>query len=64
MGIALGMMGCGDELNKLNNSMLELLYDKKESLFNSSESDITKIPDNSMLALLAIDFHNLKHVIF
>lgn len=64
MGIALGAMGYKEELTKLQKSIIELLYNKQESLFNFSDSDTTKIPDNSILALLAINFYNLRHIIF
>ena len=64
MGIALGMMGYEKELDKLNNSMINMLYDKNESLFNFSDSDLTKVPDNSFLALLSIGFKDLKHKLF
>jgi len=64
MGIALGMMGYEKELNKLNNSMINMLYDKNELLFNFSDLDLTKIPDNSILALLSIGFKDLEHKLF
>jgi hypothetical protein len=64
MGIALRMMGYEKELNKLNNNMINMLYDKSESLFNFSDTDSTKIPDNSVLALLSVGFNDLKHKLF
>ena len=64
MGMALGIMGCEKELEKLNNSMINMLYDKNELLFNFSNLDLTKVPDNSILALLSIGFKDLKHKLF
>ncbi len=64
MGIALGVAEYNSELRKLNDSMVELLYDEDESLFNFSNMDTNKIPDTSILALLSIEFNNLKHLVF
>jgi len=63
-GIALGMIGNNEYLKKLQMGLEKYLYDKNLKLFNMSSSDNLKIPDNSMLALLAMEYDKLRHIIF
>ncbi|KKQ86581.1 MAG: hypothetical protein UT11_C0067G0008 [Berkelbacteria bacterium GW2011_GWA2_38_9] len=56
-GIALGLTEYQLELKMLQRSLTVNLYDMKSKLFNSSDKDQTKIPDNSMLALSALCKH-------
>ncbi|MEI7961139.1 MAG: hypothetical protein WCI04_02280 [archaeon] len=63
-GIALGKVGFEKERKKLAKSMLALLYDKKEGLFNASNTSKTKFPDSNILALMVITYPKLKHLIF
>ena len=63
-GIALGMLGRAEQLKKLQAGLEKYLYDESSGLFNMSQTDNLKIPDNSMLALLAIEYDNLPHIVF
>lgn len=64
LGVVLGMMKYEKELDILQESVMKIFYDPKEFLFNFSEKDFTKIPDNSILSLLATNFGKLRHIIF
>ncbi len=63
-GIALGMLGRAEQLRKLQTGMEKYLYDENSGLFNMSQTDNLKVPDNSMLALLAMEYDNLAHLVF
>lgn len=63
-GIALGKLGFVELLGRLQKGLVEKLYDFQEGLFIQSTRDNTKIPDNSALALMALKYDNLRHVIF
>lgn len=64
MAFALGKLGFKKELKYLQKSLIGELYDSSEGLFNQTTKDKIKIPDNSALALCAIEYKNLKHRIF
>lgn len=63
-GIALGMLGRAEQLRKLQTGMEKYLYDENSGLFNMSQTDNLKVPDNCMLALMAMEYDNLKHKVF
>lgn len=62
--IALSKLGFKDESRKVQDGLINILFDKNKSLFNFSDIDSTKIPDNSMLALIALSEDQIKHIIF
>lgn len=62
-GIALGMLNENALLLKLQKGLTRF-QDKNDKLFYFSDLRKQKIPDNSMLALMALNYSNLKHKIF
>lgn len=63
MGFALGRLDLSKQLSRLQKKIIALLYDPDSELFKKSTNDETKIPDNSILAITAINFNNLKNSI-
>jgi hypothetical protein len=64
MAFALVRLGYSDELKRLQEGLVRDLYDLKEKLFRQSTNDETKIPDNSALALVALEYNHIKHNLF
>lgn len=58
MAIALNALNYKNELSAIQTGLLRILYDPMDSLFRQSTKDQTKIPDNSALALLAMECNN------
>ena len=56
MAWALERLGYTKELVKLQEGLSKELYDSGERLFNQTTKDNTKVPDNSALALVALEF--------
>lgn len=55
MAQALNGIGYTKELKKLQAGLVRELYDSEERLFNQKTNDRTKVPDNSALALVALE---------
>jgi len=55
MAQALAKLGYSEELAKLQKGLIRELYDFEEKLFNQTTKDKTKVPDNSALALVALE---------
>tara|TARA_Y100000310_G_scaffold200877_1_gene200948 strand:- start:4683 stop:5633 length:951 start_codon:yes stop_codon:yes gene_type:complete len=53
---AFGKLGYSEELKGIQEGLIRELYDPNERLFNHSSRDKTKIPDNSALALVALEY--------
>jgi hypothetical protein len=54
MTFALKALGCSKELRRVQQGLVGDLHDSEEKLFNQSDKDETKIPDNSALAVAAL----------
>lgn len=63
-GIALGMLQQEEHLAMLQQGLRQHLYDQEAELFNLSVVDKAAMLDNSILALLALEFNELRHVVF
>jgi len=64
MAFALGRLGYNKQLKRIQVGLVRELYNPNERLFDQTTRDKTKVPDNSTLALVAIEYDNLKHKIF
>jgi len=64
IGLAFAKLGFSKELNRLRKSLVDVLYDKDAGLFSMSDTNPEKIPDNSALAVMALDYERLKHIVF
>ncbi|MEI6731628.1 MAG: hypothetical protein WCK90_03015 [archaeon] len=64
MAFALGSMGYDCELKNVQKGLIRELYDSKERLFKQSTRDSTLVPDNSALALVALEYDSIQHAIF
>jgi len=64
MAFALGRLGYTKELKRIQEGLVRELYDDDERLFDQSTRDKTKIPDNSALALVALEYNSIKHSVF
>jgi hypothetical protein len=64
VAFALGRLGMNEYLSKVQKGLVRYLYDPQEKLFRQSTNDATKIPDNSALALVALEYGNIKHEVF
>jgi len=56
MAKALANLGYVDELAEFQEGLVRELYDFEERLFNQTTRDKTKVPDNSALALVALEY--------
>jgi hypothetical protein len=56
MAQALKKEGSSEELKRLQDGLVKELYDFDERLFNQTTKDKTKVPDNSALALVALEY--------
>lgn len=64
MAFVFGKLGMKEELLNVQNGLLRFLYDSRDELFNQNTKDITKVADNSLLALITLEYKNLKHILF
>ena len=64
MAFVFGKLGLTEELLNVQNGLLKYLYDSKEGLFYQNTKDVTKVADNSLLALITLEYKNLKHILF
>jgi len=60
MAKALWRVGYRDEVRRIQEGLIRELYDANEGLFNQTTKDSTKVPDNSMLALVALGYDAKK----
>lgn len=63
IGISLALLGYKNEWEKLNKSLINILFDRHKLLFNASDLDKTKFPDNTILALLSLNYEKSKHIV-
>jgi hypothetical protein len=56
MAKALAKLGYVEELAELQKGLVRELYDFEKKLFNQTTRDKTKVPDNSALALVALEY--------
>ena len=60
MAFALGCLGKVKELKDIQKGLVRYLYDHEEKLFNQTTRDPIKVPDNSALALVVLEYENLS----
>ena len=58
MAFALAKLGFFNELKRVQEGLVRDLYDVNERLFNQTTNDRTKVPDNSALALVALELRS------
>lgn len=64
LAFVLGELRYFKELKKIQKGLIKELYDSKNKLFNQTTRDSTKVPDNSALALVALEYLNIDHKVF
>jgi hypothetical protein len=64
MAFALAKTGHKKDFQALQKSLIEYLFDEKTSLFNQTSKDRTHVPDNSILALLVLDYISSNQEVF
>jgi len=64
MALALGKLTYEKKLGRVQDGLVRELYDPSENLFCQTTKDQTKVPDNSALALVALEYDNIEHLVF